>query len=75
MAVAETLALEMHRWGWARPTGRAYAELGERRAGPAGGRMPARLPAAGEAGGFNAVQKLLTNCDLHIALWAARPMT
>ena len=32
-----------------------------RRAGPAGGRMPADCRAAvGEAGGFNAVQKLLT---------------
>jgi hypothetical protein len=34
---------------------------GRRRVGPAGGRMPARSrPAAGGAGGFNAVQKLLT---------------
>jgi len=33
-----------------------------RKAGPAEGRMPARQsPAAGAAGGFNAVQKLLTN--------------
>jgi hypothetical protein len=32
-----------------------------RRAGPAGGRMPARQPPAdGEAGGFNAVQRFLT---------------
>jgi hypothetical protein len=34
---------------------------GRRRVGPAGGRMPARQsPAGGAAGGFNAVQKLLT---------------
>ena len=45
-----------------------------RRAGPAGGRMPARLPPLppGEAGGFNAVQKLLTTDPMEASLEAAR---